>query len=76
MPNISPMSRLLRSSGPVLSEIVFQVEDAAEGGLTARALDHSIFTEADSYDELREQVLDAVQCHFDDGEHPAIIRLY
>jgi len=60
----------------VLSEIVFQVEDAAEGGLTARALDHSIFTEADSYDELREQVLDAVQCHFDDGEHPAIIRLY
>jgi hypothetical protein len=59
-----------------MSEIVFLVEDAAEGGLTARALGHSIFTEADSYDELRMQVRDAVQCHFDAGERPAIIRLH
>lgn len=59
-----------------MSEIVFLVEDAAEGGLTARALGHSIFTEAESYDELREQVRDAVQCHFDDGERPTIIRLH
>ena len=59
-----------------MNEIVFLVEDAAEGGFTARALGHSIFTEADSYDELRDQVRDAVQCHFDDGERPAIIRLH
>lgn len=59
-----------------MSEIVFLVEDAAEGGLTARALGHSIFTEADSYDELREQVRDAVQCHFDEGGRPSIIRLH
>ena len=59
-----------------MSEIVFLVEDAAEGGLTARALGHSIFTEADSYDELRDHVRDAVQCHFDEGDRPTIIRLH
>ena len=59
-----------------MSEIVFLVEDAAEGGLTARALGHSIFTDADNYEALREQVRDAVQCHFDDGERPTIIRLH
>jgi len=59
-----------------MSEIVFLVEDAAEGGVIARALGHSIFTEADSYDELREQVRDAVQCHFDEGDRPSIIRLH
>jgi hypothetical protein len=59
-----------------MSEIVFLVEDAAEGGLTARALGHSIFTEADSYEKLREQVRDAVQCHFDEGERPTVIRLH
>ena len=59
-----------------MSEIVFLVEDAAEGGFTARALGHSIFTEADSYESLRDQVRDAVQCHFDDGERPTLIRLH
>ena len=59
-----------------ISEIVFLVEDAAEGGVIARALGHSIFAEADSYDELRDQVRDAVHCHFDDGERPSLIRLH
>lgn len=59
-----------------MSEIVFLVEDAAEGGFTARALGHSIFTEADSYDDLREHVRDAVQCHFAEGERPTVIRLH
>ncbi|HJT97039.1 MAG TPA: hypothetical protein VJ696_01890 [Rhodanobacteraceae bacterium] len=59
-----------------MSEIVFLIEDAPEGGLIARALGHSIYTEAESYDELRERVRDAVHCHFDDGERPAVIRLH
>ncbi|TAL94197.1 MAG: 2-oxoisovalerate dehydrogenase [Rhodanobacter sp.] len=59
-----------------MTEIVFLVEDAAEGGLVARALGHSIHTDADSYDELRQQVRDAVQCHFDAGERPTLIRLH
>jgi hypothetical protein len=58
-----------------MREIVFLVEDAPEGGVIARALGHSIFTDADNYDELREQVRNAVRVHFDDAERPAFIRL-
>lgn len=49
-----------------LKEIVFLVEDAPEGGYTARALGASIVTEADSLEDLRTQVVDAVKCHFDE----------
>ena len=59
-----------------MSEIVFLVEDAAEGGFLARAPGHSIVTEADSYGALRDQVRDAVQCHFEEGERPTLIRLH
>lgn len=53
-----------------MNEIIFLVEESAEGGYTARALGESIFTEADSIPELREMIRDAVLCHFDEGEHP------
>ncbi len=59
-----------------MSELIFMVEDAPEGGYTARALGESIFTEADSIDGLREQVRDAVRCHFDEGQGPRVIRLH
>jgi len=47
-----------------MSEIVFIVEEAPEGGYTARALGEPIFTEADTMDDLRRMVRDAVLCHF------------
>jgi hypothetical protein len=50
-----------------MSEIIFEIEEAPEGGYTARALGHAIFTEAESLDELRGNVRDAVRCHFDEG---------
>jgi len=56
-------------------EIIFTVLESPEGGYEARALSASIFTEADSLDELREMVRDAVECHFEEAERPAIIRL-
>ena len=58
-----------------MSEIVFLVEDAPEGGFTARALGHSIFTEGETFDELRTNVREAVRCHFD-SESPLVIRLH
>ena len=58
------------------SEIIFAVEESSEGGYEARALGHSIFTEADSLDELREMVRDAVRCHFETDSVPAVIRLH
>lgn len=59
-----------------MEELIFLVEEAPEGGFTARALGVSIFTEAESIQELREQVRDAVRCHFDEGRGPRIIRLH
>ena len=59
-----------------MNEIIFLVEEAAEGGYTARALGQSIFTEADDLQALHEQVRDAVQCHFDQGQAPKIVRLH
>jgi hypothetical protein len=59
-----------------MTEIVFVVEQAPEGGLTARALGESIFTEADDEAQLRTAVQDAVHCHFGEGESPKVIRLH
>jgi len=59
-----------------MNEIIFLVEEAAEGGFTARALGESIFTEAETLDTLRQQVRDAVSCHFDEGRAPKVIRLH
>jgi hypothetical protein len=57
-------------------EVLFLVEDADEGGYVARALGYSIFTEADSWEELKTAIRDAVQCHFDEGDRPDLIRLH
>lgn len=59
-----------------MNELIFLVEEAPEGGYTARALGESIFTEADNLAELHTQVRDAVRCHFDEGQRPKVIRLH
>lgn len=57
-------------------ETIFMVEEAPEGGYSARALGFSIFTEADTWDDLKNTVQDAIWCHFDDDERPDILRLH
>jgi hypothetical protein len=47
-----------------MSEIIFVVEDSAEGGYTAKALGYSIYTEGETLDGLKESIRDAVKCHF------------
>lgn len=59
-----------------MNEILFLVEDAPEGGFIARALEQSIFTEADDLETLHQQVRDAVHCHFEEGKAPQMIRLH
>ncbi len=49
-------------------EILFLVEEDPEGGYMARALGESIFTQADDMQALRENILDAVRCHFPDED--------
>lgn len=58
------------------SEIIFSVNDSPEGGYEAQALGHSIFTQANTMDELKRNVREAVHCHFDEGEAPTVIRLH
>ena len=52
------------------------VEEAPEGGYSARAVGESIFTQAESVEELHVRVRDAVRCHFEDGKAPKMIRLH
>lgn len=59
-----------------MNEIIFLVEEAPEGGYTARALGEAVFTEADTVAGLREAVRDAVRCHFEPDAMPKLIRLH
>ena len=60
-----------------MDEIIFEVHDGDEGGYVARALGQSIFTQGETWEELREMVRDAVVCHFEDAAtRPKIIRLH
>lgn len=59
-----------------MTEIIFIVEEPVEGGLTAKALGESIFTEAETMEELRKNVREAVECHFEPDQMPRFIRLH
>jgi hypothetical protein len=59
-----------------VNEVIFLVEEADEGGYQARALEHSIFTDADTMESLKDNIREAVHCHFDDNEMPKMIRLH
>ena len=60
-----------------MSEIIFEVtEDPVDGGFVASSLGYGITTEADTLEELRIMVRDAVECHFhNEGQKPKMIRL-
>jgi len=58
------------------SEMNFVVEESPEGGYEAKAVGHSVFTEAETLDELKSRIQDAVRCHFDSADRPLLIRLH
>jgi hypothetical protein len=60
-----------------MNEIFFLIEDDPEGGYTAKSLGESIFTEADTIEELKKAILEAIRCHFEnEADIPKIIRLH
>lgn len=59
-----------------MNEIIFLVEDALEGGYTAKAIGEGIFTEADTVEEIKKNIKEAVECHFDEDKRPKLIRLH
>ncbi len=56
-----------------MTEIIFIAEEAPEGGYIAKGLDDNIFTEAETMEALKENIKEAVLCHFDEGQHPKIV---
>lgn len=58
------------------TEVLFNVEEADEGGYVATAARHGIVTEGDSIEELQARVRDAVNCHFEEAARPKLIRLH
>lgn len=59
-----------------MNEIIFLMEEAPEGGYTARALGQSVFTEGETLEETKKNIKEAVDCHFDDEKKPKLIRLH
>jgi predicted RNase H-like HicB family nuclease len=58
-------------------ELIYEVRDADEGGYVARALGHAIFTQAETWDELRASVREAAALHFENGgQPPRLIQLH
>jgi len=57
-------------------EIVFSVTQEADGGFVAECLSHDIFTQADSWEELRANAQEAVRAFFFDQPKPEAIRLH
>lgn len=47
-----------------MTEILFIVEESSEGGYEARAVGQSIFTEGETIEELKNNVKEAIRCHF------------
>lgn len=66
----------MRCRKPMPKELVFLVEEAPEGGYTARALGESIFTEAEDFPALHDHIRDAIRCHFGKARIPAVVRLH
>jgi hypothetical protein len=58
------------------NEVIFYIEESMEGGYEAKALGYSIYTEGDTLDELKMNIRDAIQCHFNDKDMPQIVKLH
>jgi hypothetical protein len=51
---------------PRTMDLIFEVRDAEEGGLWARAVGQPIFTQAETWDELEANLLEVAELHFED----------
>jgi len=60
----------------LMGELVFEVTQDADGGFVAECLTEPIFTQADTWEELRSNVREAVAAFCADRAQPAAIRLH
>ena len=57
-------------------EIVFSVTQETDGGFVAECLSHDIFTQGDTWEDLRKNVRESVAAYFFDQPKPSVIRLH
>jgi hypothetical protein len=65
----------LSSKISYMQELIFVINESSEGGYEASALGISIFTEADTWSELKANIIEAVSCHFNDNVQ-RIVRMH
>lgn len=59
-----------------MNELIFIVEESLDGGYEAKAIGASIFTQGEDLDDLKSQIKEAVNCHFEDNDMPKMVRLH
>ena len=59
-----------------MSELIFEVTQDSDGGFSAECLTQPIFTEGESWEELRSNVREAVEAFYFDRERPKNVRLH
>ncbi len=59
-----------------MKELIFLIEEAVEGGYTTKALGESIFTEGDTLEEVKSNIKEAVECHYEEENLPKLLRLH
>lgn len=59
-----------------MNELVFSVTQEDDGGFVAEALGESIITQADTWEELRTNVREAVAAFYFDRPAPKSLRLH
>ncbi len=59
-----------------MKELIFLIEEAVEGGYTAKALGEGIFTEGETLEEIKTNIKEAVECHFESDDMPKLVRLH
>ena len=59
-----------------MNEIVFEVTQEADGGFCAECLTEGIFTQGDTWAELRTNVKEAVRAYYFDRPRPDSVRLH
>ena len=59
-----------------MDELIFEVTQEADGGYVAECLTENIFTQGDSWEELRSNVKEAVNAFFFDQSAPRRVRLH
>ena len=59
-----------------MNEIVFEITQESDGGFVAECLQEDIFTQGDTWDELRGNVREATKAFYFDRVPPDSVRLH